>query len=91
MVSFGNTSGPVAPFAPGVLGPKGSLYLTRQTLFTHMQTRESTQAMADALFAVVLSGAVKIHIAQRYPLAHVQQAHRDLEARKTTGSTILTL
>ena len=91
MVSFGNASGPVAPFAPGVLGPKGSLYLTRQTLFTHMQTRESTQAMADALFAVVLSGAVKIHIAQRYPLAHVQQAHRDLEARKTTGSTILTL
>ena len=91
MVSFGNASGPVAPFAPGILGPKGSLYLTRQTLFTHMQTRESTQAMADALFAVVLSGAVKIHIAQRYALQDVQQAHRDLEARKTTGSTILTL
>ena len=91
MVSFGNASGPVAPFAPGILGPKGSLYLTRQTLFTHMQTRESTQAMADALFAVMLSGAVKIHIAQRYALQDVQQAHRDLEARKTTGSTILTL
>ena len=91
MASFGNASGPVAPFAPGLLGARGSLYLTRQTLFTHMATRESTQAMADALFAVVLSGAVKIHIAQRYALADVQQAHRDLEARKTTGSTILTL
>ena len=91
MASFGNASGPVAPFAPGVLGAKGSLYLTRQTLFTHMRSRESTQAMADALFAVVLSGEVKIHIAQRYVLADVQQAHRDLEARKTTGSTILTL
>lgn len=91
MASFGNASGPVAPFAPGVLGAKGSLYLTRQTLFTHLRSRESTQAMSDALFAVVLSGAVKIHIAQRYALADVQQAHRDLEARKTTGSTILTL
>ena len=91
MASFGNASGPVAPFAPGLLGAKGSLYLTRQTLFTHMRSRESTQAMADALFAVVLSGEVKIHIAQRYALADVQQAHRDLEARKTTGSTILTL
>ena len=91
MASFGNASGPVAPFAPGMLGAKGSLYLTRQTLFTHMRSRESTQAMADALFAVVLSGEVKIHIAQRYALADVQQAHRDLEARKTTGSTILTL
>lgn len=91
MASFGNASGPVAPFAPGVLGAKGSLYLTRQTLFTHLRSRESTQAMVDALFAVVLSGAVKIHIAQRYALADVQQAHRDLEARKTTGSTILTL
>ena len=91
MASFGNASGPVAPFAPGVLGAKGSLYLTRQTLFTHMASRESTQAMADALFAVVLSGEVKIHIAQRDALADVQQAHRDLEARKTTGSTIFTL
>ncbi|SDO41296.1 NADPH2:quinone reductase [Rhodoferax sp. OV413] len=91
MASFGNASGPVPPFAPGVLGAKGSLYLTRATLFTHMATRESTQAMADDLFAVVASGQVKIHIGQRYPLAEVQQAHRDLEARKTTGCTILTL
>ena len=91
MASFGNASGPVPPFAPGSLGAKGSLYVTRQTLFSHIATRESTQAMADDLFAVVASGRVKIHIDQRYPLAEVQQAHRDLEARKTTGSTILTL
>ena len=89
MASFGNSSGPVAPFAPGLLGPKGSLYLTRQTLFTHIATREATQAMADDLFAVVGSGAVKIRIDQRYALADVAQAHRDLEARKTTGSTVL--
>ena len=91
MASFGNASGPVPPFAPGALGAKGSLYVTRQTLFSHIATRESTQAMADELFAVVASGQVKVHIDQRYPLAQVQQAHRDLEARKTTGSTILTL
>jgi len=89
MASFGNASGPVPPFAPGALGPKGSLYLTRQTLFTHIATREATQAMADELFAVVESGAVKIRIDQRYALADVAQAHRDLEARKTTGSTVL--
>lgn len=91
MASFGNASGAVPPFAPGILGAKGSLYVTRQTLFTHMATRESTQAMADELFEVVTSGKVKIRIDQRYPLAQVQQAHRDLEARKTTGCTILTL
>jgi NADPH2:quinone reductase len=91
MASFGNSSGPVPPFAPGILGPKGSLYVTRQTLFTHIATREGTQAMADDLFAAVTSGQVKIRIDQRYPLEQVAQAHRDLEARKTTGSTILTL
>jgi NADPH2:quinone reductase len=89
MASFGNASGPVPPFAIGTLGPKGSLYLTRQTLFTHIATRETTQQMADELFAVVKSGAVKIRIDQRYPLAEVAQAHRDLEARKTTGSSVL--
>jgi len=91
MASFGNASGPVPPFAPGILGGKGSLYVTRQTLFTHIATRETTQAMADDLFAVVGSGQVKIRIDQRYPLAQVQQAHRDMEARKTTGCSILTL
>jgi NADPH2:quinone reductase len=89
MASFGNASGPVPPFAPGSLGPKGSIYVTRQTLFTHIATREATQAMADDLFAVVGSGAVQIRIDQRYLLADAAQAHRDLEARKTTGSTVL--
>jgi NADPH:quinone reductase len=91
MASFGNASGVVPPFAPGMLGPKGSIYVTRQTLFTHIATRESTQKMADELFAVVKSGAVQIKIDQRYKLEDVQQAHRDLEARRTTGCTILTL
>ncbi len=88
---FGNGSGPVPPFNLGTLASKGSLYVTRPTLFNHMVNRESTQAMADDLFAVVESGAVRIPIDQRYPLAEVQHAHRDLEARKTTGCTILTL
>jgi NADPH2:quinone reductase len=89
MASFGNASGVVPPFAPGLLGPKGSLYLTRATLFTHIATRESTQAMADELFAVVQRGDVKIRIDQRYALKDVAQAHRDLEARKTTGCSVL--
>jgi NADPH2:quinone reductase len=89
MASFGNASGPVPPFAPGILGTKGSLYVTRQTLFSHIATRESTQAMADDLFAAVVSGQVKIAIHQRYPLAEVQKAHIELEARKTTGATVL--
>jgi NADPH2:quinone reductase len=89
MVTYGNASGPVPPFSVGTLAAKGSLYVTRPTLFTHLATRESTQAMADDLFGMVTSGQVKIRIDQRYPLAEVAQAHRDLEARKTTGSTVL--
>ena len=89
MASFGNASGPVPPFAPGMLGAKGSLYVTRAKLFTHIAAREATQAMADDLFAVVGSGQVKIRIDQRYPLAEVAQAHRDLEARKNTGCSVL--
>jgi NADPH2:quinone reductase len=89
MACFGNASGPVAPFSPGILAAKGSLYVTRATLFTHIATREATQAMAEDLFSVVESGAVKIRIDQRYPLAEVARAHRDLEARKTTGSSVL--
>jgi NADPH2:quinone reductase len=91
MASFGNASGPVAPFAPGILGGKGSIYVTRQTLFTHIATRETNQEMADELFDVVSSGKVKIRIDQTYKLADVAQAHRDLEARQTTGCTIITL
>ena len=91
MACFGAASGAPAPFAVGMLAAKGSLYVTRQTLFTHIATREACQSMADDLFEAVGSGKVKIRIDQRYPLEQVQQAHRDLEARKTTGSTILTL
>ena len=89
MASFGNSSGPPAPFAPGILAAKGSLYVTRQTLFAHIATREANQEMADDLFDVVASGKVKIRIDQKFPLAEVRQAHIALEARKTTGSTIL--
>ncbi len=91
MASFGNASGPVPPFAPGVLGNKGSLYVTRQTLFTHIATREVNQQMADDLFEAVTSGKVQIRIEQRFPLAQVREAHQALEARRTTGCTILTL
>jgi NADPH2:quinone reductase len=89
MVVFGNASGNVPPVAVGTLAAKGSLYLTRPTVFTHLATRENTQAMADDLFGVVSSGKVKIRIDQRYALKDAAQAHRDLEARKTTGSSVL--
>jgi len=90
MVSFGNASGPVDSFAPGILQQKGSLYLTRPTLNTYAAKREDLVAIANDLFEVVKSGKVKIEIAQRYALKDAAQAHRDLEARKTTGSTVLT-
>ena len=89
MASFGNASGAVAPFPVGLLAAKGSIYVTRATLFTHIATREATQAMADDLFGMVTSGKIKIRIDQRYALKDVVQAHRDLEARKTTGSSVL--
>jgi len=89
MVSFGNASGPVPPFNTGLLAAKGSLYLTRPTLFAHLATREGTQAMADELFQMVASGRVKIPVEQRYALADAAQAHRDLEARKTIGASVL--
>lgn len=89
MVSFGNASGPVAPFAPGILAGKGSIYVTRQTLFTHINNRERTQQMADDLFEVVVSGKVKIRIDQRFALTDVRKAHESLEARATTGCTVL--
>jgi NADPH2:quinone reductase len=90
MVSFGNSSGPVDSFAPGILQQKGSLYLTRPTLVTYTAKREDLVASATDLFDVVKSGKVKIEIAQRYALKDAAQAHRDLEGRKTTGSTVLT-
>ena len=91
LAAFGNGSGPVPPFSVGLLAAKGSLYVTRPTLFSHLATRERAQSMADDLFAAVESGMVNILIGQRYQLDDVQQAHRDLEARKTTGCTVLTL
>ncbi|MGA0612933.1 quinone oxidoreductase family protein [Caldimonas sp. KR1-144] len=89
MALFGAASGPVAPLNLGVLASKGSLYVTRPTIFTHIATREATQAMADDLFQMVASGAVKIPVERRYALADAAQAHRDLEARLTTGCSVL--
>lgn len=89
MVSFGNASGPVDPFQIALLGPKGSLHVTRQTLATHTATRELLDECAGAVFDVVQGGQVKINVNQTRPLAETVQAHIDLEGRKTTGSTVL--
>lgn len=89
MVSYGNASGPVPPLNIGTLSQKGSLFLTRPTLMTYVAKREDLVKAARELFAVVKSGAVKVHVNQTYPLADAAQAHRDLEERKTTGSTVL--
>jgi NADPH2:quinone reductase len=88
MVTFGNASGPADPVPTGLLAQKGSLFLTRPTLNTYIAKRADLVASANDLFDVVKSGKVKIEIAQRYALKDAAQAHRDLEARKTTGSTI---
>ncbi len=89
MVSFGNASGAVEPFAPALLAAKGSLFLTRPTLATYTATRADLEKTSADLFSVLSSGAVKAEVNQTYPLENAAQAHRDLEARKTTGSTIL--
>lgn len=89
MVSYGNSSGPVDKFETGVLAAKGSLYLTRPSLVTYTASREDLLASSAALFDVVQKGIVKIEINQTYPLSEAVQAHRDLEGRKTTGSTVL--
>lgn len=89
MASFGNASGAVTQFNPGVLAQKGSLYLTRPTLITYTASRAALLSAARELFAVVKSGKVKIAINQTYPLREAAQAQRDLESRKTTGSTVL--
>ena len=88
-VSFGNASGPVPPFEPVILSAKGSLYFTRPSLVAYVATRAELLESATALFDVVRSGAVKIEVRQTYPLKEAAQAQRDLEARKTTGSTLL--
>jgi NADPH2:quinone reductase len=89
MVSYGNSSGPVAPISPLVLSTKGSLFLTRPALMTYTARRENLLATAAELFEVVRSGAVRVEVHRTYPLAEVAQAHRDLEARRTTGSSVL--
>lgn len=89
MASYGNASGPVAPVSLATLAAKGSIYVTRPTIFTHLSTREATQAMADDLFGMVTSGKVKVRVDQRYALADAARAHADLESRRTTGSSVL--
>ena len=89
MVLFGAASGPVPPFDSQTLAQKGSLFLTRPTLFTYTASREDLVLSATSLFDVVRSGQVKIEVSRTYPLAEAQQAHRDLESRKTTGSLLL--
>ncbi len=89
MVTFGQASGPVQPLDLGLLAAKGSLFLTRPSLMTYTARRDDLLAHAQDLFKVITEGAVKINVSQTYPLAEAARAHRDLEARKTTGSTIL--
>ena len=89
MASFGQSSGAVESFNPGLLAAKGSLYLSRPSLMVYTASRGELEESAAALFAIVASGKVKIEIHNRYPLSEAAQAHRDLEARKTTGSTVL--
>ena len=89
MVTFGNASGPVDPFAPAELAKRHSLYVTRPVLFDFIDTRERLLEASAELFGVLASGAVEISVNQRYPLTEAAQAHRDLEGRKTTGSTVL--
>ena len=91
MVLFGQASGPVPPFELGTLAAKGSLFITRPTLFSYTAKREDLVSTANELFDVVGRGVVKIAVNQTYALADAAQAHRDLEARKTTGSTVLTV
>ncbi|WP_222183349.1 quinone oxidoreductase family protein [Geminicoccus harenae] len=89
MVTFGQSSGKVEPFDTGLLAQKGSLFLTRPTLFSYVAERQDLLETAKDLTDVVASGAVKIQVEQKYPLADAAAAHRDLEARKTTGATVL--
>jgi NADPH2:quinone reductase len=91
MITFGNASGPVAPFSPAILGQKGSIKITRPTLFTHIADHAACQEIAQHLFSKVTSGDVKIRIDQRFSIDDIAAAHDALEARKTTGSTIITL
>ena len=88
-VTFGNASGPIAGIDPGVLGAKGSLYVTRPSLMSYVASRADLVETANELFDVVKKGIVKIAVNHTYPLKDAALAHRDLEARKTTGSIVL--
>jgi NADPH2:quinone reductase len=91
MVSYGNASGPPEPIAPGLLAQKGSLFLTRPTLFHYIAKRDELEHSANELFEMILSGKVKVEIGQRFALKDAADAHRAMEARQTTGSTVLTI
>jgi NADPH2:quinone reductase len=91
LATYGNASGPVDPFSPGVLAPKGSLYVTRPTLGTHVATRELLEEGANRLFQVVGAGDVSIQVNQSFALADCAKAHQELESRNTTGSTVLVI
>ena len=91
MVSFGNASGPVDPFPATILAQKGSLFLTRPTLYDYVITREELEEAAEELFGMMGSGKMKIEVKQRFPLKDAAEAHRALEGRTTTGSTVLTI
>jgi NADPH2:quinone reductase len=91
MASFGNSSGPVDPFPPALLAQKGSLFLTRPTMYDYMSTRGELEQATAELFEVIASGKVKIEVKQRFALKDAAEAHRALEARETSGSTVLTI
>ncbi|HYU96759.1 MAG TPA: quinone oxidoreductase [Sphingomicrobium sp.] len=91
MVSFGNASGPVDPFPPGILAQKGSLFLTRPTMYHYTATRAELEAAANELFELVENGTIRVEVNQRFALRDAAEAHRALEARQTSGSTVLTV
>jgi NADPH2:quinone reductase len=89
MVSFGQSSGPIPPLELGTLAAKGSLFITRPTLATYIARREDLESASLELFGLVGDGRLRVEVQQHYPLREAAQAHRDLEARRTTGSTVL--
>ena len=91
MVSYGQSSGPIEPIPPAILAQKGSLFLTRPSLFHYIAGRAELEASAAELLAIVAAGKVRVDVKQRFALEHAADAHRALEARATTGSTILTV
>jgi NADPH2:quinone reductase len=91
MVSYGNITGKIEPFSPAILAPKGSLYVTRPTLATHVSTRELLLDGAEHLFSAINDGVISANIEQSWPLAEVAAAHEAMESGKTTGSSVLSV